>query len=92
MARDIIMIETDMRLKEATIAGREGRMPRNIEHIHPHAFRHTFATRCFEKGMDPVVIQSIMGHSDYATTLSYTHVLNQKRQEEAAKMGNFLSA
>ena len=61
-----------------------------FEHLHPHAFRHTFATRCFEKGLDPLFVQSIMGHANYATTVSYTHILDDLRQKEVQKVGNFL--
>lgn len=89
LANDLNHIEKDMNLKEISRAYREGREPKVIEHIHPHAFRHTFATRCFEKGMSPLVVQSMMGHANYSTTVSYTHVLNDKRQEEVAKIGNF---
>ena len=53
-------------------------------------FRHTFATRCFEKGMEPLVVQSIMGHANYATTVSYTHVLEDMRRKEVEKIGKFL--
>lgn len=89
IAHDIKRVETNMNLKEASIAALEGREPRVIEHIHPHAFRHTFATRCFEKGMSPLLVQSIMGHANYSTTVSYTHILNEKRKEELNKIGNF---
>jgi integrase len=89
LVHSIEKIETNMRLKEAFRASREGREQREIKHIHPHAFRHTFATRCFERGVDPLVIQSIMGHSNFATTLVYTHVLNDKKQKEISKMNNF---
>lgn len=91
LVHSIEKIERNMRLKEISRAAKEGREPREIKHIHPHAFRHTFATLCFQKGIDPVVVQSIMGHSDYATTLGYTHVLKDKRQQEAAKAGDFFS-
>ena len=89
IVHDIKRVETNMILKEASRASREGRIPREIKHIHPHAFRHTFATRCFEKGMNPLVVQSIMGHANYETTLSYTHILDNRLQEEANKIGNF---
>ena len=89
IVHDIKRVEENMNLKEISRAAREGRKPREIKHIHPHAFRHTFATRCFEKNMNPLVVQSIMGHSDYRTTVSYTHILNDKRQEEIEKIGNF---
>ena len=72
------------------LAIREGREPRKFGHLHPHAFRHTFATRCFEKGIDPVVVQNIMGHANYDTTLGYTHVLENKTKEEVTKVGKFL--
>lgn len=34
-----------------------------------HTFRHTFATRCFEAGIDSKVIQTYLGHSSISTTL-----------------------
>lgn len=63
--------------------------PEVFRHAHPHLFRHTFATRCFEVGMEPKVVQSLMGHSNISTTLNiYTHVLEEKRMQEVAKFGN----
>lgn len=61
-----------------------------LEGIHPHALRHTFATRCFEKGMSPRTVQDIMGHANYATTVSYIHVLQEIKLKEASRVGNFL--
>lgn len=84
-------IEKNMQLKENLSAEIEGREPRIVRHLHPHMTRHTFVTRCFEKGMDPSVIQSLAGHSDFAVTSSYLHVLNDKRKEEAEKIGNFFN-
>ena len=49
---------------------------KNIElNVTPHILRHTFATRCFEAGISPKVIQTYLGHTDIATTMNiYTHV------------------
>ena len=41
------------------------------------------------KGMDPVVVQRIMGHANYSTTLGYTHLLEKKKEAEIKKVGNF---
>lgn len=90
IVHDINKVVQNINLKEIYKASAEGRMPKTFEHLHPHAFRHTFATRCFEKGLDPLFIQSIMGHSNYSTTVSYTHVLDDVRAREVAKIGNFL--
>ena len=76
--------------KEKYNAAREGREPVEVGHIYPHAFRHTFATKCFEKKIDPVVIQRIMGHSSYSTTLEYTHIMEMKLNEEISKTEDFL--
>ena len=89
--RDLRIISREINLKENIRAAREGREPVVFESIYPHALRHTFCTRCFEKGIDPVVIQRIMGHSDYRVTLSYTHVLESKLNSEIARIGSFLS-
>lgn len=92
LQHDIKKVEQNINMKETYLALRDGRRPVKFEHIHPHAFRHTFATRCFEKGLDPVFVQGIMGHSNYSTTLSYTHVLEEQKRIEMNKVdGDFLN-
>lgn len=86
---DIKKVVQNINLKEIYKASSEGRMPKKFEHLHPHAFRHTFATRCFEKGLDSLFVQSIMGHTNYSTTVSYTHVLDDLKKKEIDKAGNF---
>ena len=46
-----------------------------------HVTRHSFATRCIEKGVDPKTLSEILGHSDVKTTLQmYVHPsINMKR-------------
>ena len=62
----------------------------NFRKVGIHELRHTFATRCFEKGMTPRTVQEIMGHSNYNTTVSYTHVLDDIKLKEAERLGDFL--
>ena len=35
-------------------------------------------------------VQEIMGHANYNTTVSYTHVLDDIKSKEAEKVGEFL--
>lgn len=77
-----------IREKEAVLAVQEQREPKIIRDFHPHTLRHTFATRCFENKMEPKVVQSLLGHSSISITLNiYTHVLDNKMDEEIKKFG-----
>lgn len=62
-----------------------------FESFSPHCFRHTFATRCFESGIQPKTVQTYLGHSSLQTTMDiYTSVLDTHKQEEMKKLESVL--
>lgn len=42
--------------------------------LHPHAFRHTFATLMIDKGANMRILQELLGHSSINSTERYTHI------------------
>lgn len=62
-----------------------------FENFSGHCFRHSFATRCFEAGIQPKTVQMYLGHATLQMTMDlYTHVLDDHKQEEMLKLENTL--
>jgi len=57
-----------LRLALSRLAERAGLDPARI---HPHAFRHTFATNLVREGVKIHVVQELLGHETIATTALY---------------------
>ena len=72
---------------EIELAKEEKREPKILELFTCHTLRHTYATRCYENGVDQQVVQKLLGHSTLAmTTDLYTHVSEEKKKEEVAEL------
>lgn len=58
-----------------------------LEGVHFHTLRHTFATRCIESGMDVKTLSEILGHCDVKTTLNkYVHPSLELKQQSIDKL------
>lgn len=68
---------------EGAQAAKEHRQPELLPHVSAHILRHTACTRLAESGLEPKVLQYIMGHANVSVTLDvYTHLDFTKIQEK----------
>lgn len=62
-----------------------------IEEFSPHTLRHTFATRCFESGIQPKTVQAYLGHATLKMTMDlYTAVMPDHLTNEMDKVADTL--
>lgn len=86
----------DIRTYKKTIKIKSGRKVKkiydceiNASDVNTHMLRHTFATRCIESGVSPVVLQRILGHKDIQVTLNtYTSVFHEFKEKEIEKINS----
>lgn len=50
-----------------------------IDRVHPHLLRHTFATSYIVGGGSMEYLRLMLGHSDYATTKMYLHLAQESK-------------
>ena len=68
---------------------KEKRDPVLLPSFSAHVCRHTFCTNMAKSGMNPKMLQYIMGHSDISVTLNhYTHMKYLDAQEDFKKVMN----
>ncbi len=60
----------------------------NIDNLHPHALRHTFATQHLANGTPLENIKELLGHEKYDTTLIYAHIPEEILKSNIAKVEN----
>jgi len=84
---DLDRIEKAINKDRKKQAKEQGKEFGPIPHFHPHSLRHTFATRCFEAGIDAKTVQNYLGHASIAITMDlYTHVTEDKARAEMEKL------
>jgi len=58
----------------------------NPDKIHPHAWRHLFAKKCKESGIDLDELRDILGHKSIETTALYTMTSMKEKKEKLEKI------
>lgn len=68
--------------REIGIIGKKANLQKRL---HPHIFRHSFATLTLNNGADITAIQALLGHANPDTTLRYARITEARKREQFQK-------
>ena len=57
-----------------------------LKDVTPYCLRHTAATLLAVEGVAPAIIKELLGHTDYAVTLGYTHIPLEEKLNAVNKL------
>lgn len=80
----LFLSETGQAMAYHTVLGMLKELAKEVGYdgpMHPHLFRHTFATRWMEGGGNPLVAQEILGHESMWMTRRYSHFSDKSLYE-----------
>jgi site-specific recombinase XerD len=60
------------------------------KHVHPHVFRHAYATHLLEANIPIRHVQKILGHKTLQSTMIYLHVTTQAQSDSNAKVSQVM--
>lgn len=78
----IYLFESRITGQNITVRAIEKLVKKYFPDLHPHIFRHTFATYYLEKGGNIRNVQELLGHSSLRTTQIYLNVNIEKVKQE----------
>jgi integrase/recombinase XerD len=60
------------------------------KHVHPHVFRHAYATHLLEANIPIRHVQQILGHKTLQSTMVYLHVTTQAQTDSHQRVSQFM--
>lgn len=60
------------------------------KHVHPHTFRHSYATHMLEAGVPIRHVQQCLGHRSLVTTMIYLHVTEPGHEQSREKLNQLM--
>jgi site-specific recombinase XerD len=80
-------------VSETTVQGALRRTVKRMKigkHVHPHTFRHSYATHLLEAGVPIRHVQQCLGHRSLVTTMIYLHVTETGQQQSREKLNHLM--